>query len=132
VSSGDLSWSGNGGQNIGTINVPQDSVNKWPNDGGFFSVLDDENAVEVNSQVAAASLRFVGRDVSPPPGERDRQLDDQYRSAIVTGRLVARAALKQRLGGHSSQVCAGLFRFHRSIPSAVIAPDGLLGEPAWV
>jgi hypothetical protein len=57
VSSGDLSWSGNGGQNIGTINVPQDSVNKWTNDGGFFSVLDDENAVEVNSQVAAASLR---------------------------------------------------------------------------
>jgi hypothetical protein len=52
-SSGTLSWSGNGGQNIGTINVPQDSVIKWTDDGGIFQILDDENAVEVNSQASS-------------------------------------------------------------------------------
>jgi hypothetical protein len=49
-SSGGLSWSGNGGQNMGTITVPQDSTIRWTNDGGLFSILDDENSVEVNSQ----------------------------------------------------------------------------------
>lgn len=49
-SSGPLSWSGNGGQTIGTINVPQDSVIKWTNDGGIFQLYDTENVIEVNSQ----------------------------------------------------------------------------------
>jgi hypothetical protein len=45
-----LSWSGNGGENIGTVHVPQDSVIQWTDDGGLFAILDDENAVEVNSE----------------------------------------------------------------------------------
>ena len=52
-SSGALSWSGNGIKKIGTINVPVDSVIKWTNDGGMFSIYDDENAVEVSSQAAS-------------------------------------------------------------------------------
>lgn len=43
-------YSGNGGETIGTVHVGTDSVIEWTNDGEIFSILDNENAVEVNSQ----------------------------------------------------------------------------------
>lgn len=46
---GGQSFSGNGGKNLGTITVANDSTLAWRNDGGFFSVLDD-SGVPVNSQ----------------------------------------------------------------------------------
>ena len=52
-SSGALSWSGNGIKNIGTINVPVDSIIKWTNDGEDFTIYDDENTVEVSSQASS-------------------------------------------------------------------------------
>jgi hypothetical protein len=52
-SAGGLSWSGNGGEHIGTINVPQDSEIQWTNDGSIFQVFDNENGPEVNSQASS-------------------------------------------------------------------------------
>ncbi len=43
-------YSGNGGKNLGTITVSTTSTLRWTNDGTVFQILDDENAVEVNSQ----------------------------------------------------------------------------------
>lgn len=45
-----LSFSGNGGESLGTIHVPTDSVLEWTNDGGVFTVQDTTDAIFVNSQ----------------------------------------------------------------------------------
>jgi hypothetical protein len=47
---GSGSYSGNGGKNLGTIDVASDSDLNWTHDGAVFQIFDDENAVEVNSQ----------------------------------------------------------------------------------
>ena len=51
-SSGDevQTFSGNGGENLGNIEVPADSTLSWTNDGGIFQIFANEYEVLVNSQ----------------------------------------------------------------------------------
>lgn len=43
-------FSGNGGKNLGTITVAEDSILEWTNDGDIFQIFDAEFGVPVNSQ----------------------------------------------------------------------------------
>ena len=44
------SFSGNGGKNLGTITVGEESVLEWTNDGDIFQMWDDDFGFNVNSQ----------------------------------------------------------------------------------
>jgi hypothetical protein len=44
------SFSGNGGETLGTIHVSTDSTIHWTNDGGLFSATDSSYGLYVNSQ----------------------------------------------------------------------------------
>jgi hypothetical protein len=45
-----LTFSGNGGKNLGTVDVPMDSTLTWTNDGDIFQIFSDEGGLFVNSQ----------------------------------------------------------------------------------
>jgi hypothetical protein len=47
------SFSGNGGKNIGTIKVSEESVLRWTNDGDIFQMWDDSFGMSVNSQAGS-------------------------------------------------------------------------------
>jgi hypothetical protein len=56
------SFSGNGGKNIGTINVASDSTIRWTDDGGLFQVLDfgiNSQGQSGTSALAAGTYRNV-------------------------------------------------------------------------
>jgi hypothetical protein len=56
-STGGLSWSGNGDESIGTIQVPVNSVIKWTNDGGLFQILDQETPSRLTRRARVDSRR---------------------------------------------------------------------------
>jgi hypothetical protein len=47
-------YSGNGGENLGTITISSSATLKWTNDGGLFSIITSEG-VSVNSQASSGS-----------------------------------------------------------------------------
>jgi hypothetical protein len=47
------SFSGNGGKNIGTVTVTEESVLEWTNDGDIFQLWDDGFGMSVNSQASS-------------------------------------------------------------------------------
>jgi hypothetical protein len=47
-------YSGNGGENLGTVTVSSSATLKWTNDGGLFSIITSES-VPVNSQASSGS-----------------------------------------------------------------------------
>ena len=50
ASSGSVSYSGNGEENLGTINVSSSSTLHWTNDGSAIEIKDDSNGIAVNSE----------------------------------------------------------------------------------
>ncbi|MGD0453786.1 MAG: hypothetical protein ABSB69_09310 [Solirubrobacteraceae bacterium] len=51
---GEQAYSGNGGKNLGTITVAEESTLEWTNDGDVFQIF-SEDAVPVNSQAHSGS-----------------------------------------------------------------------------
>jgi hypothetical protein len=52
------SFSGNGGENLGTIHIASDSEIVWTDDGGLFNFTDSGTGIFVNSQ-APSGTSFV-------------------------------------------------------------------------
>ncbi len=50
ASSGSVSYSGNGGEDLGTINVSSSSTLHWTNDGAVIEIKDDSSGIAVDSE----------------------------------------------------------------------------------
>lgn len=50
AASGSVSYSGNGGKNLGTIDVSSPSTLHWTNDGALIQINDDSAGIAVNSE----------------------------------------------------------------------------------
>jgi hypothetical protein len=50
ASSGSVSYSGNGGENLGAITVSSSSTLQWTNDGAVIKIKDDSEEIAVNSE----------------------------------------------------------------------------------
>jgi hypothetical protein len=46
-------FTGNGGKNLGTIEVAEESLLEWTNDGDIFQIFGDDIAIMVNSQASS-------------------------------------------------------------------------------
>jgi hypothetical protein len=55
ASPGSVSYSGNGGENLGTITVSSSSTLRWTNDGALIQINDDGHGIAVNSEAQSGT-----------------------------------------------------------------------------